>query len=729
MKANLFEKLKTKRLLIIFVVLILIIGTILFFAIGSNNVPKLLHTSLSSKSSVLAQLVQQTGIDKNPLDLPMPVNAAISKNGKIVLVDQLSVGLISQIDTTTMQVVHVYQVHYSSLGITFNNNDKLAYVVGTYGNITQLNLTTFTMTTINNLTGSYFLDVTSVPNSQNILISDPNNNEIVQYSLNTNKITKTFKLVNSPFDIALSQDGKDLWMTEPQSETIQELSLNNGQIIDTINTASSAFGIALTDNDKIVWITEPFKGEVLEINPTGNKTVNTLSNFNKPAGITVNPANNQIAICQFGSNNVVALNPTTYKQVLSYNITSGSQPGLTQNSANNNPYFNNPDIVNIPNNNKMYFANNSDGWQISQESDFAGTLSGGTIQMTTDSGKTWITDYSGPYNSLSGLDFINSEVGWVLVEPDTSHATSLIISKQVELLQTLNGGITFKPIVTTTPSALQFINFTTTQDGLALDSTGQLLQTTNAGLTWTQVSNAPKQIGSLCQTSAGTYVANGQSVYLKKSDGTWKSIFVNQYPNETETVATKNAFDPFILSCKVNTIIVADASQASTASTLSFAAGSLNGGKNWKVIMPEFPGSLNINVSPGYLSGNTPSDPQRFFISNSLGKIGYFSICGLIQGSCTWGHAILFTQISFQPLVMSTSLIVGFDPNVTPPNSSPTTPPPSLLPVKTYYNLGNSYFSDSGYGWVQIFTSTSVTQLGSATYYVTTNFGKTWSEI
>ncbi len=70
--------------------------------------------------------------------------------------------------------------------MTFGYNDNPAYVVGAYGNIVQLDLATFATKTINNIKDSYFLDDTLTQNNQDILMSDPNDNEVVKYSLKVN---------------------------------------------------------------------------------------------------------------------------------------------------------------------------------------------------------------------------------------------------------------------------------------------------------------------------------------------------------------------------------------------------------------------------------------------------------------------------------------------------------------------------------------------------------------
>ncbi len=685
--------------------MILIIFGLFYFIVQPNgsSKPKLLHTNLSSKSSILAQMVQLASTNANSLDSPMPINIAISNDGKVILVDQLTIGLVSQINTTNMQIVHTYQVPYSSLGITFARDDKSAYVVGTNGNIVQLNLINFTTTTIrqeqlHTTNDSYFLDVAASQDNQDLWISSPNNNQIIEYNFFTNKITKTFNLINAPFDIALTQNNKYLWMTEPESDQIQELNLSNGDIVDTIGFNSPVFGITLVNNDKTAWVTEPFKGDVIEENLANNGTLKTLSGFNKPAGISVNPSNHELAICLFGTNNVITLDPTTFKQLLSYNIdpqesTNTGYPGSTNNS---NPYANNVFVNRRPN--TIFFANELDGWEITlvNDSNFFGLPLDETIQMTTDGGKTWIPSYNGKYSALMGLDFINSQVGWALVNPVTSQTTTLEMINKVQLLETTNGGLIWTPIATTTDSAMLYINFTTAQDGLAIDSTGQLLQTTDGGYTWTLLTNTPTRIWSLCQTTSGTYIANPNNAYVEQSNGSWQSIFTNSYGTVQGGGIT--------LYCDGNTVIATVPFIPNMdGDPRGLVEESLNGGKTWEVATQSFPAGIAI--------------------SNNFTKIGFFTLCP--QLVCPNGD-ISFYQLSFNSKVPQQTFTYGIMPNQ---NGATTT----TTPQPNYY-LSDYFFLESGYGWVQIrvIPSGSIPSysngLGDVITFVTTNFGLTWTQ-
>ncbi len=723
----------TKKVLIVPLVLLILIGTVLYFVIfpSTSNKPKLIHTSLSSKSFVLAQMVQDASKSANSLNSPMPINVTISDNGQIILVDQLTIGFVTQIDTSNMQIVHVYQVPYSSLGVSFSRDDKSAYVVGTNGNILKLNLTDFTTTTIrqkqlHTTADSYFLDVATSIDNHDLWISSPNNNQILEYDLNTNKITKTFNLTNAPFDIALTQDNKYLWMTEPQSDQIQELNLSNGQISNTIGFTSPVFGITLADSDKTAWVTEPFKGNVIEENLSDSSTIKILSGFNKPAGISVNPSNHDLAICLFGTNNIIFIDPKTYEQVLSYNI--DPQESTSTGSVNNaNPYINNPKLVKgISQNQSLFFANELDGWELDLGSNTfeaasnSGMYNANTeiIKMTTDGGKTWVNSYTGQYNQLTGLDFVNSQIGYATVDPITANTTTLKITNQVELLQTTDGGLNWTPISTTTPSAIQYINFTTPEDGFAIDSTGQVLQTTDGGHTWIPETNTPTLIGSLCQTNSDTYVANSSNVYLQQSDGSWQSIFKNNYLQET--------MGSIILACQDNTLVA----------SVGFAAGagqndngyveeSIDAGKTWETVITSTSGpSLSkITSNSKYFPGNNGPGIRSVYISAPEEKIGYFTVCQLVCPNGT----VLFTTINVNLDNEFTGVIAGTEPLASSDTGQSTT---TSLTSNLQYSFKSAFFLASGYGWVQIEVSPANNRLDQSTIsFVTTNFGQTWSQL
>src|SRR5271157_3036796 len=148
------------------------------------------------------------------------------------------------------------------------------------------------------------------------------------------------------------------------------------------------------------------------------------------------------------------------------------------------------------------FVNATCGWAVGFE---------GTILHTADGGQTWNAQVSGTTNDLNAVDFVNGTMGWV-VGNDTVLTTTnggatwnvqtpngtpnLFAINMIDanngwcggndtLYSTSSGGATWNPEVLPSPGLwITGIAFLGTLNGWMVDSTLNVYNTTNGGISW-----------------------------------------------------------------------------------------------------------------------------------------------------------------------------------------------------------------------------------------------------
>jgi photosystem II stability/assembly factor-like uncharacterized protein len=152
----------------------------------------------------------------------------------------------------------------------------------------------------------------------------------------------------------------------------------------------------------------------------------------------------------------------------------------------------------------IQFVGPRDGW----------VAGAGAILATSNGGRSWIRRYTGPA-VLDQVDFIDGSHGWA--------------AGGDALLRTTDGGATWTPLAEPCSGELASIHFVSPRLGYAIVVRagggglitsavgGSLARTTNGGVSWTTVANAPKNPQTVC-------FANASDGYLGTPGHIWRSI-------------------------------------------------------------------------------------------------------------------------------------------------------------------------------------------------------------
>jgi len=100
----------------------------------------------------------------------------------------------------------------------------------------------------------------------------------------------------------------------------------------------------------------------------------------------------------------------------------------------------------------------------------------GTILKTTDGGGIWAFQTSGTTAAIYAIDIVDANTGWVVGDSGT-------------ILKTTNGGTTWTALTSGTTVNLDDVDFINSSTGWAVGNGGTILKTTDGGTTWTALTS------------------------------------------------------------------------------------------------------------------------------------------------------------------------------------------------------------------------------------------------
>ena len=161
----------------------------------------------------------------------------------------------------------------------------------------------------------------------------------------------------------------------------------------------------------------------------------------------------------------------------------------------------------------------------------------GLVSKTIDGGATWVAQTSGVTDALLAVEFVNAQVGYIAGENRT-------------FLRTTNSGATWTPVVINAivaGTSITDMTFFSQAEGVMVEANGQVLETSDSGLTWSVVSDTPMGIyASVDAVGADAAVAGGNG-RLSRLDATapsrpggltWATSSSDTTPTFTWTAAT-----------------------------------------------------------------------------------------------------------------------------------------------------------------------------------------------
>ncbi|KEO81088.1 WD40/YVTN/BNR-like repeat-containing protein [Tumebacillus flagellatus] len=259
----------------------------------------------------------------------------------------------------------------------------------------------------------------------------------------------------------------------------------------------------------------------------------------------------------------------------------------------------------------------------------------GFILNTTDGGRSWNVQYSGPYE-IEKLSFLNPFLGWALGHDGEGDAGGVV-------MQTTDGGKHWNEV--SHPKYVHDLHFVSETTGIA---SGQI--THDGGKTW-QVMNLPSEpvlgepaLGN--ETRGWVVTSEGNSFTVQHTiDGgkTWTKVFTRttMEPPVTASIQATNADDAWVT-------IIGGTGMTQTSYSVFHTA---DNGEHWNPVIAQ--STAGGGTAPGYDTPNTsPSGPatkpgyveainsQTAVVSGFCAACGYGTIStgNTLDGGKTWSN-------------------------------------------------------------------------------------------
>lgn len=251
----------------------------------------------------------------------------------------------------------------------------------------------------------------------------------------------------------------------------------------------------------------------------------------------------------------------------------------------------------------------------------------GEVWRTSDAGAKWVKVYRGP-DQPTTLDASGSQTAWMIANRELPSTKTELVG----LVRTTDAGQHWVTLGEPPRATLFSIDFTSATIGYALTTRGELLQTLDAGQSWSHV-KTPAPVGSVCATSSDTLWiggANGHVYQRSRGRSSWRESLryaaVAPPPNEGGTYLVHP-----LLSC-AGTSAIALYDWGEAAGSAQYEVMQTLDGRHW---------SLRFAL-------NVPGVPTRYHaVDSTIDEFGSEQpsaswILGYC-GACGWGRVNMAT--------------------------------------------------------------------------------------
>ena len=120
--------------------------------------------------------------------------------------------------------------------------------------------------------------------------------ELIVVDTEKKKVLDKIKVGEHPHSVILDKSGKIAYVSNEWSDNVSVIDLGNSMVIDTIHTGNGPAGLALSSNGKILYAVNSFASDVSIINLSTKEELKRLTTGNNPTGTALSPDGKELYI-------------------------------------------------------------------------------------------------------------------------------------------------------------------------------------------------------------------------------------------------------------------------------------------------------------------------------------------------------------------------------------------------------------------------------------------------
>jgi YVTN family beta-propeller protein len=255
-------------------------GNLLYFANTGNSTVAVIDTSkLVASNYNPAETLINVGLN--------PQHLAVSPDGSQLWVAETgpqtspsSPSAVSVISTATNKVTARWSLPGGPSQITFAPNGSRVYVATSGGVAVYSTATRKPVGFIRGLGDPRGIAVS--PDGKTIYVTGTESNQLYVISASTDRVTRTIKVGDMPWQVVTSPDGKTVYVANPDSNSVSVISAATGAVTSTVTVPGDPDTLALTPDGTQLWIGASTAAKVTVLNTADNSTVGVINLGDEP---------------------------------------------------------------------------------------------------------------------------------------------------------------------------------------------------------------------------------------------------------------------------------------------------------------------------------------------------------------------------------------------------------------------------------------------------------------
>jgi YVTN family beta-propeller protein len=255
-------------------------GNLLYFADTGNSTVAVIDASKLDPSNYNpAETLINVGL--NPQDL------AVSPDGSQVWVAETgpqtsaaSPSAVSVISTATNKVTARWTLPGAPAQIRFSPSGDRVYVASAAGVTVYSTATRKPAGFIRGLGDPRGLAVS--PDGKSLYVTGTESNQLYVISTATNRVTRTVKVGDMPWQVVAAPDGRTVYVANPDSNSVSVISTATGKVTAALTVPGVPDTLALTPNGQQLWVGARIAAKVVVLNTADGSTVGSINLGDKP---------------------------------------------------------------------------------------------------------------------------------------------------------------------------------------------------------------------------------------------------------------------------------------------------------------------------------------------------------------------------------------------------------------------------------------------------------------